>query len=44
MLVWHMFKVGWLTHGGFATDVDVDFFAVVEHRLITAGVRRSLLR
>ena len=28
---------GWLTHCDFALDVDVDFLAVVEHRLIPAG-------
>ena len=30
---------GWLTHCDFALDVGVDFLAVVEHRLIPAGVR-----
>ena len=30
---------GWLTHGNYAGDVDVDFFEVVEHRLTPARVR-----
>ena len=30
---------GWLTHGDLALEVDVDFLAVVEHRLIPARVR-----
>ena len=29
---------GWLTHGDLALDIDVDFLAVVEHRLIPARV------
>ena len=28
----------WLTHGALALEVDVDFLAVAEHRLIPAGV------
>ena len=27
---------GWLSHGDFAVEVDVDFLAVVGHRLIPA--------
>ena len=35
-----VFKVGgWLPHGDSAVEEDVDFFAVVEHRLIPARVR-----
>ena len=30
---------GWLTHSDLALEVDVDFLAVVEHRLILARVR-----
>ena len=30
---------GWLTHGDLALEAQVDFLAVVEHRLIPAGVR-----
>ena len=30
---------GWLTHGDCALDTEVDFLAVVEHRLIPARVR-----
>ena len=30
---------GWLTHGDLALDTNVDFLAVVEHRLIPARVR-----
>ena len=30
---------GWLTHGDLALEVDVDFLAVVQHRLIPARVR-----
>ena len=42
MLVWRFFNVGsWLTHGDLAFEVDVDFLAVVEHRLIPARVRSS---
>ena len=28
-----------MSHGDFVLEVDVDFLAVVEHRLIPAGVR-----
>ena len=28
---------GWLSHGDFALDVDVDFLAVVKHLLIPLG-------
>ena len=35
---------GWLTHGDFALDTDVDFLAVVEHRLIPARVRSEWSR
>ena len=35
---------GWLTHCDFALDVGVDFLAVVEHRLIPAGVRGEWAR
>ena len=34
----------WLTHGDFALDVEVDFLAVVEHRLILARVRSERAR
>ena len=35
-----VFDVGsWLTHCDFALEADVDFLAVVEHRLIPARVR-----
>ena len=30
---------GWLTHGDLVLDTEVDFLAVVEHRLIPAKVR-----
>ena len=30
---------GWLTHGDLVLDTEVDFLAVVEHRLILARVR-----
>ena len=30
---------GWLTHGDLALETDVDFLAVVEHRLVSARVR-----
>ena len=30
---------GWLTHGDLALEVEVDFLAVAEHRLIPARVR-----
>ena len=40
-----VFNVGsWLTHGEFALEVDVDFLAVVEHRLIPARVRSEWSR
>ena len=35
---------GWLSHGDFALEVDVDFLAVVNHRLIPAGVRSEWSR
>ena len=37
---------GWLTDGDFALEAEVDYLAVVEHRLIPAGVRSewSLLK
>ena len=35
---------GWLTHCDFALDVEVDFLAVVEHRLIPARVRSEWAR
>ena len=35
---------GWLTHGDLALDTSVDFLAVVEHRLIPAGVRSEWSR
>ena len=35
---------GWLTYGDPAFDVKVDFFAVVEHRLIPARVRSEWAR
>ena len=35
---------GWLTHGDLALDTDVDFLAVVEHRLIPARVRSEWSR
>ena len=34
----------WLTHGDFALDAEVDFLAVVEHRLIPARVRGEWAR
>ena len=34
----------WLTHCDFALDVEVDFLAVVEHRLIPARVRGEWAR
>ena len=34
----------WLTHGDFALDAEVDFLAVVEHRLIPARVRSEWAR
>ena len=35
-----VFNVGvWLTHGDLALEAEVDFLAVVEHRLIPARVR-----
>ena len=35
---------GWLTHGDLALEVQVDFPAVAEHRLIPAGVRSEWSR
>ena len=35
---------GWLTHVDLALDAHVDFQAVVEHRLIPAGVRSEWTR
>ena len=35
---------GWLTHGDLASDVVVDFLAVVEHRLIPVRVRSEWSR
>ena len=35
---------GWLTHGDLVLDTEVDFLAVVEHRLIPAGVRSEWAR
>ena len=35
---------GWLTHGDLALEVDVDFLAVAEHRLIPARVRSEWAR
>ena len=32
---------GWLTHGGFAMEGDVDFLAAVEHRIVPAWVRNE---
>ena len=32
---------GWLTHGDYAMDDDVDFLAVVENRLYLAQVRNE---
>ena len=34
----------WLTHGDFALGAEVDFLAVVEHRLIPARVRGEWAR
>ena len=34
----------WLTHGDFALGAEVDFLAVVEHRLIPARVRSEWAR
>ena len=40
-----VFNVGeWLTHGDLALDSQVDFLAVVEHRLIPAWVRSEWAR
>ena len=36
---WKLHVGGWLTHGDFALESGADFLAVVEHRLIPAGVR-----
>ena len=39
-----VFSVGrWLTNGDLAVDVDVDFVAFVEHRLIPPGCGASTL-
>ena len=35
---------GWLTHGDLALDVELDFLAVTEHRLIPARVRSEWAR
>ena len=35
---------GWLTHGDFVLSAEVDFLAVVEHRLIPARVRSEWAR
>ena len=35
---------GWLTHGDVVLDTEVDFLAVVEHRLIPARVRSEWKR
>ena len=35
---------GWLTHGDLALEADVDFLAVVEHRLVPARVRGEWAR
>ena len=35
---------GWLTHGDLVLDTEVDFLAVVEHRLIPARVRSEWAR
>ena len=35
---------GWLTHGDLALETDVDFLAVVEHRLVPARVRSEWAR
>ena len=35
---------GWLTHGDLALEADVDFLAVVEHRLVPARVRSEWAR
>ena len=35
---------GWLSHGDFALEVDVDFMVVEEHRLIPAWVRSEWFR
>ena len=32
---------GWLTHGGFAMEGDVDFLVAVEHRIVPAWVRNE---
>ena len=44
-IVLNFFNVGgWLTHCDFALEAAVDFFAVVEHRLIPARVRSECNR
>ena len=35
---------GWLTHGDMVLETNVDFLAVVEHRLVPARVRREWAR
>ena len=41
MLVLSFLNVGgWLIHGDLALEVDVDFLAVVGHRLIPVRVRK----
>ena len=35
---------GWLTHGDMALEVDVDYLAVAEHRLIPASFRSEWSR
>ena len=35
---------GWLTHGDLVLDTEIDFLAVVEHRLIPARVRGEWAR
>ena len=45
MWLWWVFNVGrWVTHGDFALEAEVDYLAVVEHRLIPAGVRSEWSR
>ena len=40
-----VFNVGsWLTHGDLALEAHVGFLALVEHRLIPAGVRSEWAR
>ena len=43
LVIIEVFTVGgWLTHGDYVADVDVDFPGVVEHRLIRARVWQEL--